>query len=195
MNCKNGEVRDKILRYIIDSQKERGVIPSYEEICEGVGLKSKSSVAVYIKELEEMGEITKYGHRGIRVNKSMSVPIVGSIACGLPAYAEESIEELEGIIKTELKGGAYYILRARGDSMVGAGIHNGDLVIIRRQNTAIDGQIVVALIEDEATLKRMKVDKEKNKIMLHAENPAYGDMEFDNVQIQGVAVKVLSDVK
>ncbi|MDY6424003.1 MAG: transcriptional repressor LexA [Bacteroidales bacterium] len=194
MNCKNGETRDKILSFLIKYRNENRMSPTYQEICDGVGLKNKASVAAYMKELEELGVVTVQGHRGIRINKKPQVPVVGSIACGIPSYAEQNIEDFDEIIKAELKGDDYFMLRASGESMTGVGIHDGDLVIIKRQNSARDGQIVVALIDDEATLKRIKIDKKNKKVILHPENPAFSDMEFDNVNIQGIAVKVLSNL-
>ena len=194
MNCKYGETRDKILAFIKERIKDNLPSPTYQEICDHVGLKSKSSVYDYIKELEESGIISNYLHRGVRINKKTQVPVVGSIACGIPSYAEQNIEDFDEIIRGELKGDDYFMLRASGDSMINAGIHDGDLVIIKRQDTALDGQIVVALVEDEATLKRIKFDKINKKIILHPENPRFSDMVYDDVKIQGVAVKVLSDV-
>ena len=194
MNCKNGATRNKILAFIKERIKDNRPSPTYQEICDHVGLKSKSSVYDYIKELEESGVISNFLHRGVRLNKKTQVPVVGSVACGIPSYAEQNIEDFDEIIRGELKGDDYFMLRASGDSMINAGIHDGDLVIIKRQDTALDGQIVVALVEDEATLKRIKFDKVNKKVVLHPENPRFSDMVYDDVKIQGVAVKVLSDV-
>lgn len=195
MNCKYGQTRDKILAFINERLRENLPSPTYQEICDHVGLKSKSSVYDYIKELEESGVISNYCRRGVKVNRKVQVPVVGSIACGIPSYAEQNVEDFDEIIKAELKGDDYFMLRASGESMTGVGIHNGDLVIIKRQNYARDGQIVVALVGDEATLKRIKIDKKNKKVILHPENPDFSDMVFDNVDIQGVAVKVLSDLE
>ena len=195
MNCKYGQTRDKILAFINERLRENLPSPTYQEICDHVGLKSKSSVYDYIKELEESGIISNYCRRGVKVNRKVQVPIVGSIACGIPSYAEQNVEDFDEIIKAELKGDDYFMLRASGESMTGVGIHDGDLVIIKRQNYARDGQIVVALVGDEATLKRIKIDKKNKKVILHPENPDFSDMVFDNVDIQGVAVKVLSDLE
>lgn len=195
MNCKYGQTRDKILAFINERLRENLPSPTYQEICAHVGLKSKSSVYDYIKELEESGVISNYCRRGVKVNRKVQVPVVGSIACGIPSYAEQNVEDFDEIIKAELKGDDYFMLRASGESMTGVGIHDGDLVIIKRQNYARDGQIVVALVGDEATLKRIKIDKKNKKVILHPENPDFSDMVFDNVDIQGVAVKVLSDLE
>ena len=194
MGRKKGPMREKIISFLLQYQIKYKRNPSYQEICEGVGLRSKSSVAVYISDMEENGLVSTIGHRGITVNKKVQVPVVGSIACGIPSYAEQNIEDFDEIIKAELKGDDYFMLRASGESMTGVGIHDGDLVIIKRQNYARDGQIVVALVGDEATLKRIKFDKANKKIILHPENPSFSDMVYDDVKIQGVAVKVLSDV-
>ena len=194
MNCKYGETRDKILAFIKERIKDNRPSPTYQEICDHVGLKSKSSVYDYIKELEESGVISNYLHRGVRINKKTQVPVVGSIACGIPSYAEQTIEDFDEIIRAELKGDDYFMLRASGESMTGVGIHDGDIVIIKRQDYAMDGQIVVALVEDEATLKRIKFDKANKKVILHPENKDFSDMIYEDVKIQGVAIKVLSDI-
>lgn len=187
-------MNDKIISFLRQRKRENLPFPTYQEICDGVGLKSKASVFEYIKELEGDGLVSRIGHRGVCLNHRVDVPVVGSIACGIPSYAEQNIEDFDEIIRGELKGDDYFMLRASGDSMINAGIHDGDLVIIKRQDTAHDGQIVVALVEDEATLKRIKFDKANKKVILHPENPRFSDMVYDDVKIQGVAVKVLSDV-
>ena len=143
----------------------------------------------------------KGGSRGI-VTKSMQkirqdtveVAVVGSVACGLPLLAEENIECYLPISKEFLGSGKYFILKANGNSMINAGICDGDYVIVKQQETAEEGQIVVALIDDEATLKRFYRDDKQKKIRLHPENNRMKDMYFDNVVIQGIAVKVIKDL-
>ena len=174
-----------------------------QEIADHVGM-AKSSVSRYISEMESRKLLTKNGgYYGIetmemkRTPKNLAVmPVVGSIACGTPILAEENIETYYFISPEFLGPGEFFILRAKGESMINAGINDGDLVIIRKQNTADEGQIVVALTEEgECTLKKYYLDKRRRKIRLHPENDEMKDMYFDTIQIQGVAVKIIQDIK
>ena len=122
------------------------------------------------------------------------VPILGEVACGLPRYAEENIEEYIPLPKAYIGQGNYYLLRAKGDSMVEIGIDDGDLVLVRQESTAEPGQVVVALIEEEATLKRFFPEPERNRIRLHPENQEMNDIFVDACEIQGIAVKVIKDI-
>ena len=175
-----------------------GKSPSIAEIAQGICV-AKSTVSKYLNIMKQEGSIGFEGHRGI-VTKKMrsaaegfcSVPVLGTVACGLPILAEENIEEYVRLPVSLFGRGDYFILRARGDSMVNAGIDDGDLVIARRQETAEYNQIVVALVDDEATLKRFR--PAGGKIYLHAENPAYEDIVLESCIIQGVAVKVIKDI-
>ena len=126
--------------------------------------------------------------------QTISVPVLGEIACGIPKFAEENIEEYVRLPVALFGHGSFFILRAYGDSMIEAGIEDGDLVLIRQQNTAEEGQIVVALIDDEATLKRFYPEPEKRRIRLHPENAHMNDIFVEKCEIQGVAVKVLKDL-
>ena len=126
--------------------------------------------------------------------ESNLVPVLGSVACGVPKYAEENIEEYVRLPVSLFGRGDFFILRANGDSMIEAGIDNGDLVLIRQQNTAETGQIVVALMEEEATLKRYYPEPQWGRIRLHPENSMMTDIYVDSCIIQGVAVKVLKDL-
>lgn len=159
MRKKNEETKEAIVTFIQKFTRENKYCPSYEEIGKEVRL-AKSSVAGYLKELENEGQLRLSGFRSIKVNKTVQVPILGSISCGLPNFAEQNIEDFVDILKDDLGNDDFFVLRASGESMIKAGIHDGDLVIIRRQNTAEEGQIVVALVEDEATLKRLRYDRE-----------------------------------
>lgn len=202
MRCKNFELMNKIINYIDKSYLDNGSIPSMREIASALGM-SKSSVCDYIAEMKEKGMIENNGNwRGTKTqnisklqNNVSYVPLLGRVACGLPIFAEENIEEYLPIPSKILGNGNHFILKAKGDSMINAGINDGDYIIVRQQDTAEIGQIVIALIDDEATLKRYYVDNEKNQIRLHAENQNYQDMFFDNVLIQGIAVKIIKDIE
>ena len=180
------------------AQHSGGRSPSVTEIAQGLGI-SKSTVSKYLNIMKQNGSISFEGHRGL-VTKAMraaaegfcSVPVLGTVACGQPILAEENIEEYVRLPVPLFGRGDYFILRARGDSMINAGIDDGDLILARRQETADYNQIVVALLEDEATLKRFR--PRDGKIYLHAENPAYADIVLDSCLVQGVAVKIIKDI-
>ena len=175
-----------------------GRSPSLTEIGEGLGL-SKSTVSKYLNIMKSEGLIDFEGHRGL-VTKQMredrdgmcSVPVLGEVACGLPIFAEENVEEYVRLPVSLFGRGEFFLLRARGDSMINAGIDDGDLILARKQEVAEYNQIVVALVGDEATLKRFR--PRGGKIYLHAENPAYEDIVLDSCMIQGVAVKIIKDI-
>ena len=145
------------------------------------------------------GIIEYSGYRTMTSTKTkmqaVRVPVLGTIACGIPKYAEENIEEYVRLPVALFGQGNFFILRAYGDSMVEAGIDDGDLVLIRQQNYADEGQIVVALIEDDATLKRFYPEPENRRIRLHPENSHMEDIYVPMCEIQGVAVKVLKDLE
>lgn len=202
MRSKNENTLKAILEYINEWYYANNDYPTLDQIAVGVQT-SKATAYRYIEELIERGEIEKNSRFGNLVTKNIAkslqkadcIPIVGEIACGSPILAEENIESYVTFSRELLGGGKFFILRAKGDSMINAGINNGDLVIVRQQETADEGQIVVALINDEATLKRYFRDKRRRKIRLHPENDEMEDMYFSSVSIQGVAVKILKDLK
>ena len=197
MRSKNPELMVKIMEYIDDYYSKHCSSPSVRTIAAGVGT-SKSTVQRYLVAMNEYGMLSYDGKELIidkirKTNKStVNVAVVGSIACGITNLAEENIEEYVSLPKSMFGEGEFIILRANGESMVDAGIETGDLVVIRKQSCAEDGQIVVALVDDEATLKRLYRDNEK--IRLHPENKDMDDIIADDCIIQGVAVKVIKDI-
>ena len=201
MRSKNPEIMEKIIEVIDDFYKENNYLPTMREIAE-IAQISKTSVCEYIAVMKQKGMIENNGlWRGVKtpyVNKvsvqPTLVPLVGTVACGTPMLAEENIETYLPLPAEFLGRGKYFVLKAQGKSMINAGINPGDYVIVREQETAEMGQIVVALIDDEATLKRYYIDDVKKQIRLHPENDDMEDMFFDNIVIQGVAVKVLKDL-
>ena len=124
-----------------------------------------------------------------------SVALLGSISCGAPQLEEEYAEKFVSLPVSVFGKGEFYFLRANGESMIDAGIDDGDLVLIRKQLEAKEGQIVVALVENENTLKRFFVDKEHDCIRLHPENKSMTDIIVKTCMIQGVAVKVIKDLE
>ena len=176
---------------------ENGYSPTLAEIEKGTGI-SKSAAQRFVSRMVENGELDSGGYRRVvmtdKKQQTEMVPILGRIACGIPKFAEENIEDYVRLPVSMFGRGDFFLLRAYGDSMINAGIEDNDLVLVRKQNTAETGQIVVALTgEDEATLKRFY--PEKDHIRLHPENPAFEDIIVENCEIQGVAVKVIKDLE
>lgn len=203
MRTKNPEYFAAIGAFVERYIDENGVSPSIREIAAGTGL-SRSNTANYVACMREQGLLDDNGgHRGLSTREtrltreqSVRVPILGAVSCGIPRLAVENIEEYVRLPVALFGSGAFFLLRANGDSMIGAGIDSGDLVLIRQQSTAEPGQIVVALIGDEeATLKRFYPDYENGIVRLHPENPALEDIVVDNCLIQGVAVQVLKSLE
>ena len=202
MQKKNDERKIEIYNFINDFIKEYGVCPSYDEIASSIGC-AKSTLFKYMKRLEEEGYIERYGrNQVVTVENSNSidrVPVIGSVACGKPKLAIEDVQGYLPINIDWLGRGEYFGLVADGDSMINIGINDGDIVIVRKQSTAENGQVVVALIPDEyggemtATLKRFY--KERGRYRLQPENDSMKDIYVDKLEILGIAVKNISDVK
>ncbi len=198
MRSKDKNLMAAIEKFVSDYTDSNGISPTMQEVADGVG-SSKATVQRYIAQLCDDGILDYSGYRTMTSTKTKAaairVPVLGTIACGIPKFAEENIEEYVRLPVALFGKGNFFILRAYGDSMIEAGIDNGDLVLIRQQNYADEGQIVVALMEDEATLKRFYPEPKKHRIRLHPENSRMDDIYVDNCEIQGVAVKVLKDLE
>ncbi len=198
MRSKDKTLMAAIEKFVSDYTDKNGISPTMQEVADGVG-SSKATVQRYIAQLCEDGIIDYSGYRTMTSTKTKAaairVPILGTIACGIPKFAEENIEEYVKLPVSLFGKGNFFILRAYGDSMIEAGIEDGDLVLIRQQNYADEGQIVVALIDDDATLKRFYPEPQKHRIRLHPENSHMDDIIVDHCEIQGVAVKVLKDLE
>ncbi|MDY3957122.1 MAG: transcriptional repressor LexA [Allisonella histaminiformans] len=186
-----------ILDCIKNKIRENGFPPTVREICNEVGLRSTSTVHGYLARLEELGVIKRdpSSSRAIEVTEDMSwrkkkivpTPIVGSVRAGEPVLADERIETVLPLPAELIGNQVSFILTVRGDSMINAGIHEGDLLIVAQQNTAINGDIVVALVDGEdATVKRFY--KEADHVRLQPENDAYEPILTKNVQILGKVV-------
>ena len=185
--------QQKIYDYILDFTAEHGYPPSVREIGAAVGLKSPSTVHFHLKHLEEAGVIEKGAGKGRAITLTSPpvedrVPIVGNVAAGSPILAEECIEDYL-TFDTGGRTGEYFALRVRGESMLGAGILPGDLVVVRRQPTANNGEIVVALLEDEATVKRFSL--KNGRVWLLPENEAYSPIDGTYAQILGKVAAVV----
>ena len=179
---------EQVLNFIREFSAENGYAPSIREICAGVGLRSTASVNYHLKNLQQKGMLT-LGEKGRKraiaaPQRPGQIPLIGTVTAGLPILA---LENREGTISWD-GDPTCFALRVRGDSMINAGIFSGDVVVVRPQPTADDGQIVVARLEDEATVKRLR--RHDGEIWLMPENEAYAPIDGTYAQIVGV-VKAL----
>ena len=183
----------RIYDYIVSCVQAQGYPPSVREIGAAVGLKSPSTVHFHLKHLEEAGVIEKGSGKGRAITLVNAVPedripIVGDVAAGSPILAQECVEDYL-TFETGGRGEELFALRVRGESMLNAGILPGDLVVVRRQRTASSGEIVVAMIEDEATVKRYA--PRNGHIWLLPENDAYEPIDGDRAEILGKVTAVV----
>lgn len=187
-------MQQRIYEYIASCIREQGYPPSVREIGEAVGLKSPSTVHFHLKHLEEAGVIEKGAGKGRAITLTAppvpedKVPILGNVAAGSPILAEECIEDYL-TFDTGGRGDEYFALRVRGESMLNAGILPDDLVVVRRQQTCSNGDIVVAMIENEATVKRFS--KQNGHVWLLPENEAYSPIDGTYAQILGKVAAVV----
>ncbi len=202
MQVKNEKTINAILDMINDYYIQYRESPTMDKIAEKLGI-SKATASRYVNVLIERGLLERTSRYGSfkteitnKYDREMSeYPVVGDIACGTPVLAEQNIEYYVTMSANFLGNGSFFILRAKGDSMINAGINDGDLVVIRQQDTAEEGQIVVALVDgSEATLKRYYLDRKHKRIRLHPENDEMQDMFYKDIDIQGIAVKVLKNL-
>ncbi len=194
------ERQTKILDYIRYVTRVRNYPPSVREIGEAVGLSSSSTVHNHLNQLERRGLIKRDPSKSRTVQlvqdqeidqqrrNAVSVPIVGNVAAGSPILAEQNIEDYV-LLSPEMAKDGYFLLRVRGDSMINAGIFDGDLVLVRPQHEAPNGSIVVALVEGDATVKRF--ERSNGHVKLIAENPAYEPIVTRNVSLVGVVRGVI----
>jgi len=209
MQNKINENGQKILEFVNKEVYEKGYPPSVREICKAVGLKSTSTVHGYIVKLEKLGLIEKDPSkpRALKVinpnnshtkdfrndPKINNIPIIGKVTAGQPILAFENIEGTFPLPNNFIPDSETFMLKVQGDSMIEAGIFDKDMIIVRHQNTASNGDIVVALIEDEATVKTFY--KEKDYIRLQPENKLFTPIiGKDNILIIGKVVGVIRKI-
>jgi len=190
----------KILDYIRYVTKVRNYPPSVREIGEAVGLSSSSTVHNHLNQLERRGLIKRDPSKSRTVQlvqdeeldkrrrNAIAVPVIGNVAAGAPILAEQNIEE-HMLLSPEMAQDGYFLLRVRGDSMINAGILDGDMVLVRPQQEASNGSIVVALVDGDATVKRL--ERANGHVKLIAENPAYEPIVSNNVSLAGVVRGVI----
>lgn len=188
-----GKSQQKVYDYIRECTRG-GIVPSVREICEATGLKSTSTVHSHLKSLEERGLIERRAglNRCIHVvgeESTSPIPVVGQVAAGTPILAVEDIECYVPVSDSLRRGREFFGLRVKGDSMIEAGIFEGDILIVNRTPTAENGEIVVAMIDDEATVKRFY--RENGHIRLQPENSAYEPIIAENVILLGTVVSLI----
>ncbi|WP_026891341.1 transcriptional repressor LexA [Lacrimispora aerotolerans] len=189
--------QQEILEYIKETILKKGYPPAVREICEAVHLKSTSSVHSHLETLEEKGYIRRdpTKPRTIEIiddffnltrREVVNVPVLGTVAAGQPLYAEENIENYYPIPSDLLPNGETFMLKVRGNSMINAGILEGDQIIVEHCPTAVNGEIVVALVDDSATVKRFF--KEDGHYRLQPENDSMDPIIVDQVEILGKVI-------
>ena len=195
-----GKITDKqreILEYIKETILKKGYPPAVREICEAVRLKSTSSVHSHLEQLEKNGYIRRdpTKPRTIEIiddtfnlarREVVNVPLLGTVAAGAPILAQENIENYFPIPVEMLPNKEIFMLKVKGDSMIDAGIYNGDRVIVAKADTARNGEIVVALVDDSATVKTFY--KEKGRFRLQPQNASMDPIILDEVQILGKVI-------
>lgn len=196
-----GDMQARILAYIEQEIRTRGYAPSVREIGEAVGLKSTSTVHGHLTRMEKKGLLHRDAMkpRAIGLSAAFSpfdenaslreIPVVGRVAAGTPILAEENIEETMTLPEEMVGSGELFILRVRGESMIQAGIMNDDYIVVHRQMNANNGEIVVAMIDDEATVKRFY--KENGHIRLQPENDAMEPIIVPEAMILGKVVSLI----
>lgn len=199
-----GDMQERILAYIQSEIQNRGYPPSVREIGEAVGLKSTSTVHGHLTRLEKKGllhrdamkpramgistPVTHTRHLELDESGVCHIPVVGRVAAGQPILAEENMEEIIPLPHDLVGEGEHFILRVKGNSMIQAGIFCDDYIVVRRQPEANNGEIVVALVDDEATVKRYY--KENGNFRLQPENDAMQPIIVSSVTILGKVVSL-----
>ncbi len=195
----------RVVSYILKYRTENGFPPTVREIAAALGYRSPNNVRQHLRLIEQKGFIRLLPGkaRGIEIGATLAaeeygegegqgVPLIGSVAAGKPITAIENVDGYVTLDRSIFKGEGLFALRIKGDSMNGMGILNGDIVVVRKKSQAEPGEVVVVIIDGDATLKRFI--KEEGAIKLHAENPAYEDIVLDpgsSIQVAGKLVGVI----
>ena len=188
---------DDVLQFINEYTDENGFPPTVREICARLQIKSTATAYDYVNRLKEMGMLQKTAgkKRAVAVTNtnSVRVPLIGTVTAGTPILAAENYEGYYTLPTAEFRGDDLFLLTVKGDSMIEAGIFNGDKIVVKKQETAENGDIVVAMfddgIEEGATVKRFF--RRDGKFILHPENSALSDYVLDTVTILGKVIGLL----
>jgi len=200
MRTKDSELLQKIKFYVEDYCNYNGAGPSVRELASEFNI-SRSTAQKYLSALREEGELVMgphnhYEEKGYGYDRdTTNVAIIGAISCGPLAEAQQENRGYIRLPRSFVGAGDFFFLEAKGDSMINAGIEEGDLILVRKQKVAEQGQIIVALVENENTLKRLMFDRRKHRYYLHPENEKYQDMYVDELEIQGVVAKIIKEPK
>ncbi len=198
--------QDRVLSFIRKARDETGVPPTVREIADALGYKSPNNVRQHLRLIEQKGfvRLLQGKARGIEIIQqaaddfepdldAMGVPLIGAVAAGAPITAIENVEGYITLDKSIFRGDDLFALRVRGDSMIGVGILNGDIVVVKKKDTAEHNEIVAVVIDGDATLKRFI--KRDGGLFLHAENPAYEDIELQSVSSIQIAGKLVGLIR
>lgn len=193
----SGKIKNEeaVFTYIQKFISENGYAPCVREVCAACGIKSTATVFNIINRLKERGLLEKSDvkRRAIALkSKSVSVPLIGTVAAGQPIFASESYEGYYSLPENFFSGDDLFMLNVKGSSMIKIGMFDGDKVVVRKQSTADNGDIVVALVDDSSTVKRFF--KRDGKVILHPENDDMEDFIFDDVQILGKVVGLIRNI-
>ena len=192
------ERQKEILEIIKFNLKSRGFPPTRADIAKKLGFKSPNAAEQHLRALEKKGVITILAgaSRGILLNedKEVGIPIIGLVAAGQPLLAEENVEDKIEISPKMFKSQVDYLLRVKGDSMIELGIHENDLVAVKKEKECKEGQVIIARINDEVTVKTFRINGE-GKIILESANPSYSKMIIDpkkeKFYLEGICLGVI----
>ena len=193
LTARQAEVLELIKRHI----EESGMPPTRADIAKELGFKSANAAEEHLRALARKGaiEMIAGASRGIRLPESNGIPIVGYVAAGYPVLAEEHVDDYCDIAPSFFSPRADFFLRVRGESMQDVGIMEGDLLAVHKTHEAVNGDIVVARVDDEMTVKRLHKTRSKHLINLEPENPAFNTIEVDlreqEFSIEGISVGVI----
>lgn len=193
---RNIDKSEQVFEYIKSYITQYGYAPTVRDICKSCDLKSTATAFTYINELVKRGVLNKVNckNRAVSLKQGSvkTVPLVGTVAAGQPIFATENYEDFYSIPGNFFAGEDLFMLTVSGDSMINIGMFDGDKIVVKKQENADNGDIVVALVEESATVKRFF--KRDGKIILHPENDTMQDFVFDNVTIIGKVVGLLRNI-
>ena len=182
-----------VLNYINEYNAEYGYAPSIREICSKLEIKSTASAYMYLQKLKDEGYLNRTPNRNralsFKKSTSVNIPLIGTVTAGQPIFAYENYEDFYSFPAGRFSGSDLFMLRVQGTSMIDAGILDGDKIVVRKQETAENGDIVVALVDDSATVKRFF--KKDDHFVLHPENETMSDIIVDDVAILGKVVGLI----
>ena len=188
----------RVYEFITSFIAENGYAPTVREICRACDIRSTATAFNIMNDLSEKGLITKSKvgenkRRAISINQqAVKVPLIGTVAAGEPIFAQENYEDFFTIPSNLFKGDDLFMLTVKGDSMINIGMFSGDKIIVKKQPVAENGEIVVALVEDSATVKRFY--RRDGKVILHPENDDMEDFIFDDVTILGKVIGLVRNI-